>query len=76
MLLSGFTTDYKTLLYGVNLGGLGTLIASMASLISYRFFVKTKPEEKKSYFITFTIYNFGLLVVIYGLLLLTDLFIS
>ena len=32
MLLSGFTTDYKQLLYGVNIGGLGTLIASMASL--------------------------------------------
>lgn len=67
MLLSGFTTDYKSLLYGVNLGGLGTLIASMASLISYRFFVKANPDDKKKYFFTFTVYNFGLLIVLYML---------
>ena len=45
MLLSGFTTDFKELLYGVNIGGLGTLIASMASLISYRFYGKAYPEQ-------------------------------
>lgn len=67
MLLSGFTTDYQTLLYGVNIGGLGTLIASMASLISYRFFVKAYPEVKKNYFMQFTAYNVILLVIITGL---------
>ena len=36
MLLSGFTENYSALLVGVNLGGLGTLIASMASMISYK----------------------------------------
>ena len=64
MLLSGFTTDLKQLLYGVNIGGLGTLIASMASLISYRFYGKAYPEQKKEYFKQFTIYNFILLVII------------
>lgn len=65
MLLSGFTTDYKTLLYGVNIGGLGTLIASMASLISYRLYCKAYPERKKEYFRSFTIYNIVMLVIIY-----------
>ena len=65
MLLSGFTTDYKQLLYGVNIGGLGTLIASMASLISYRFFSRTYQEQKDRYFRVFTIYNVVLLVLLY-----------
>lgn len=65
MLLSGFTTDYKQLLYGVNIGGLGTLIASMASLISYRFFARTYPNQKGRYFRVFTIYNVVLLVLLY-----------
>ena len=65
MLLSGFTTDYKQLLYGVNIGGLGTLIASMASLISYRFFARTYQEQKGRYFRVFTIYNVVLLVLLY-----------
>ena len=65
MLLSGFTTDYKQLQYGVNIGGLGTLIASMASLISYRFFARTYQEQKGRYFRVFTIYNVVLLVLLY-----------
>lgn len=40
ILLSGFTTDAQALLVGVNLGGLGTVIASMASLISYKLAMK------------------------------------
>ncbi len=64
MLLSGFTTEYDVLLYGVNIGGLGTLIASMASLISYRFFAKTYPEQKSVYFRQFTAYNVILLIII------------
>ncbi len=67
MLLFGFTTDFKELLYGVNIGGLGTLIASMASLISYRFYGKAYPEHKKAYFKQFTIYNIVLLVIILGI---------
>lgn len=75
MLLSGFTTDYKTLLYGINLGGLGTLIASMASLISYRLFAKARPEEKKAYFKQFTLYNFGLLILMYTIVYVISVFI-
>ena len=46
LLLSGFTSDYRSLLIGVNVGGLGTLIASMASLISYKLFAKEYNHEK------------------------------
>ena len=38
MLLSGFTDHFKELLLGVNIGGMGTLIASLASVISYKIY--------------------------------------
>ena len=44
LLLSGFTTDWQGLLIGCNLGGLGTLIASMASLISYKLVAQNSPR--------------------------------
>ncbi len=50
ILLSGFTDRYKTLLAAVNLGGLGTLIASLASLISYKFFARSYPGKKGGIF--------------------------
>lgn len=65
MLLSGFTTDYDALLFGVNIGGLGTLIASMASLISYRIYGKMYSTQKRKYFYTFTIYNIVLLLILF-----------
>ena len=46
LLLSGFSKNYKELIIGVNLGGLGTLIASMASLISYKYLAKLAPGKK------------------------------
>ncbi len=57
LLLSSFTDDYNALLAGVNLGGLGTLIASMASLISYKQFANTYNAEKGKYFRLFTLLN-------------------
>ena len=57
LLLSGFTTDYKPLLVGVNLGGLGTLIASMASLISYKAYAAAYPQQKGRYLAVFTVIN-------------------
>ena len=50
ILVSGFTTDWPALLVGVNIGGLGTLIASMASLISYKQLAVAYPELKTYYF--------------------------
>lgn len=64
LLLSGFTEEYKKLLLGVNIGGLGTLIASMASLISYKIFANTCNKEKGRYFIHFTMINIVFLIVL------------
>lgn len=64
LLLSGFTDNWKALLAGVNIGGLGTLIASMASLISYKFFVNARPEEKGRYIRFFTFINCLLLIIL------------
>ena len=64
LLLSGFTSDYRELLIGVNIGGLGTLIASMASLISYKLFAKEYNEQKGRYFRWFTISNIIFLAVL------------
>ncbi len=63
LLLSGFTTDLQALLLGVNIGGLGTLIASMASLISYKAFAKAYPKEKGKYMLYFTAVNLVYLAV-------------
>lgn len=66
ILLSGFTQEVRPLLYGVNVGGLGTLIASLASVISYRAYGNSEGAEKGAYVKTFTIYNVVFLVILYG----------
>ena len=53
LLLSGFTKQWDLLVIGTNLGGLGTLIASMASLISFKYVAKEVPEKKKNYISSF-----------------------
>ena len=71
LLLSGFTRDYAKLLVGVDIGGRGTLIASMASLISYKIYAHHYNEQKGKYFRWFTIANVGYLAVllaVYGLI--------
>lgn len=64
LLLSGFTDRYEALILGTNLGGLGTLIASMASLISYKYIVKENKCSKGAYFGFFTIANIVFLAVL------------
>ncbi len=61
ILLSQFTFDWQDLLVGVNIGGAGTLIASLASLITFREYTKHNPEKTKSYVATFSAYNFAFL---------------
>ncbi len=63
LMLSGFTQNYKELLVGVNVGGLGTLIASMASLISFKAYSKEYKENSGKYVVTFTAFNLGFLAV-------------
>ena len=68
MLLSSFTHYYKELLLGVNIGGLGTIIASLASLISYKLYIKENPNSTSTYIKSFTLYN------LIGLAILTLIF--
>ena len=63
MLLSAFTKKGPSLLIGTNLGGLGTLIASMASLITYKFYNKEK-KAGEHYLLAFTVVNILFLVVL------------
>ncbi len=64
MLLSSYTDQIKELIVGTNIGGLGTLIASMASLISYKQISNQYPQLKKKYFLTFTLCNLAFLIVL------------
>lgn len=64
LMLSGFTTNYKELIIGVNVGGLGTLIASMASLISYKAYTKEYKENTGKYMKIFTGYNIIFLAIL------------
>ena len=73
ILLSGFTRNYTALIIGTNIGGLGTLIASMASLISFKYIAKENPHLRGKYFVLFTISNIVFLVI---LLLQIKFFIS
>ena len=66
LLLSGFTDKWESLVVGTNLGGLGTLIASMASLISYKQMVRQYPSLKGKYFLYFTLGNVGMLLILLG----------
>ncbi len=63
ILLTGFTDEYDLLMWGVNIGGLGTLIASMASLISYKIYMQQQGANLKKYMITFTAINVLMLVI-------------
>lgn len=71
-LLSGFTDNGAALLQGVNIGGLGTPVASLASLISFKIYSKAKTASPKSYLCKFLGVNFGLAIV---LLVFTVIFI-
>ena len=64
ILLSGFTSNFAALVIGTNLGGLGTLIASMASLISYKQVALVLPRERGRYFILFTMWNVAFLAIL------------
>ena len=64
LLLSGFTDNGTALLVGTNLGGLGTLIASMASLISYKQVVRRSPYKKGKYLLWFTAANLVFLTIL------------
>ncbi len=64
ILLSQFTGDYANLLVGVNIGGAGTLIASLASLITFREYKKHNPRRVGYYVGVFSLFNFSFLIIL------------
>lgn len=66
MLLSGFSTNYDAIIIGINVGGFGTLIASMANLISFKILVREHDGFKLKYLAVFTVLNVVLLAVLLG----------
>ena len=70
ILLSQFTADYPHLLVGVNIGGTGTLIASLASLITFREYCYHNPTKKLYYLGVFSAFNFGFLIILTVFMLL------
>lgn len=64
ILLSQFTDNYSQLLLGVNIGGVGTLISSLASLITFRDYTKRSPGKTGSYMLLFSAFNFGFLILL------------
>lgn len=64
ILLSQFTDNYRELLLGVNIGGAGTLIASLASLITFKEYTKQDPKHTLAYVLKFTAFNFAFLIIL------------
>ncbi len=64
ILICRFTSDFERLLVAVNIGGAGTLIASLASLITFKEFIKYSPKEAKRYIVKFSVYNFAFLIIL------------
>jgi Na+/H+ antiporter NhaD/arsenite permease-like protein len=64
ILLSQFTNNYHALLLGVNIGGTGTLIASLASLITFREYTEHNPGKAGKYILLFSAFNFSFLIVL------------
>jgi Na+/H+ antiporter NhaD/arsenite permease-like protein len=64
ILLSQFTDNYRDLLIGVNIGGIGTIIASLASLITFSEYKRHNPDKSRSYIQMFSVINFTFLILI------------
>ena len=70
ILLSQFTENYRELLLGVNIGGVGTLISSLASLITFREYTKRNPGKTGYYMLLFTGFNVAFLALLVGFVFL------
>lgn len=66
VLLSGFSDNFREIMIGADIGGLGSMIASMASLISYKYFANCMPDKKGRYLAVFTAVNIAFLVILIG----------
>lgn len=70
ILLSQFTGNYPDLLVGVNIGGIGTLIASLASLITFREYSSHNPTKVAKYVLQFSAFNFAFLIILTAVMLI------
>ena len=70
ILLSQFTENYRDLLVAVNIGGVGTLISSLASLITFREYSNHDPAGVVKYILKFSIFNFAFLIILTAVMLL------
>ena len=70
ILLSQFTENYRELLLGVNIGGAGTLIASLASLITFREFTKNNKGKTGHYIALFSAFNFAFVIILAAFVML------
>lgn len=70
ILLANWTDCVKAIILGVNVGGLGTLIASLANIISYNYFINFRKSQKTNFIKYFSLVNVVYLVVIFGIVLL------
>ncbi len=70
ILLSQFTTNYPDLLIGVNIGGAGTLIASLASLITFHEYIKHNRDVTLRYIRMFSAFNFGFLIILTAIMMI------
>lgn len=75
VLLSQFTDNYADLLVGVNIGGVGTLISSLASLITFREYTKHNPGKTGYYLKSFSLFNFGFLIILTVFMLAYNCFV-
>lgn len=75
ILLSQFTSNYPALLIGVNIGGVGTLISSLASLITFREYCTHNPKKGGKYIGIFSAFNFSFLIILTGVMLLLGYFV-
>ncbi|MBQ9713822.1 MAG: citrate transporter [Clostridia bacterium] len=73
ILLSQFTDSYREILLGVNIGGCGTLISSLASLITFREYTKHDKGGTKKYLLLFSAFNFAFLAILLGACILLTL---
>ena len=67
LLLSGFTDNARALLLGVNVGGLGTPIASLASLIGLKLYSRSEGARPGRFLAEFTVVNLALLLLLSAL---------
>ncbi len=72
ILLSQFTENYRDLLLGVNIGGAGTLIASLASLITFREYTKQNKGKTRHYILLFSAFNFAFVIILAAFVMLIN----